>query len=139
MGKRERLRELLDRRQAPRIDAAAAADLKRQLDPVSDSHFRRLLRESGAPLDPIVEGVRQDSLESFERSFLALIESPADELAKRREIIRSRDHARLAARRKPSTERDEMILWMTVWLENPPIFAEWLKLRKATATRSNSP
>ena len=138
MGKRERLRELLDRLQAPLIDVALAANLKSELDPVSASHFRKLLRESGAPLDPFVEGIRQDSLDSFERTFLALIHALGDEVPKRREVIRSRDHARLAARRKPSAERDEMILWMTVWLENPSIFDEWLRLRKATAARSSS-
>lgn len=136
MGKREQLRELLDHLPGVRIDAALASELKRKLDPVSDSHFRRLLRESGAALDPLVEGIRQESLASFERTFLALIDSSATEVEKRREVIRSRDHARLAARRKPSPERDEMILWMTVWLENPPIFREWLALRKATAARS---
>lgn len=130
MGKREQLRQLLDRLQAPIIDASLAAGLKRELDPVSDSHFRRLLRECGACLDPIVEGIRQDSPESFERTFLALIGAEASEITKRREVIRSRDHARLAVRREASVERDEMILWMTVWLENPSVFSEWLKLRK---------
>lgn len=136
MGKREQLRELLDRLPGARIDSALAAELKRKLDPVSDSYFRKLLRESGAALAPMVEGIRQDSFAAFERTFLALIDASATEAEKRREVIRSRDHARLAARRTPSPERDEMILWMTVWLENPPIFREWLALRKATAARS---
>jgi hypothetical protein len=139
VGKRERLRELLDRPSRRTVDAALAASLKREIDPVSDAHFRKLLRESGAPLDPLVEGIRQDTFENFERTFLALIAHPAEDAVKRREIIRSRDHARFAARRKPSPEREEMILWMTVWLENPPIFAEWLRLRKAIAARSSSP
>lgn len=139
MGKRQRLQEILDRLRPALVDAATAARLKQELDPVSDSYFRRLLRDSGVPLDPMVEGVRQDSLEAFERTFLNLIGCPASDDAKRREVIRSREHARLAARRKPSPEREEMILWMTVWLENASIFGDWLKLRKATAARSNAP
>jgi hypothetical protein len=135
VAKRDLLRELLHRLPAQRIDAAIAAALKRELDPISDRYFRKLLRESGIALDPLVEGIRQDTFDSFERTFLALIESPSETQAKRREVIRARDHARLAARRKPSSDREEMILWMTVWLENAPVFDEWKRLRKATAAR----
>jgi hypothetical protein len=112
----------------------AAAALRAQLEPISDSTFRRILRDSGLPLSPLLEGVRQDNLEELERTLVQLL----DELPKSRQaVIIARDHARMAERRAPQPHRQEAILWMTVWLENPPLFCEWLALRKATAARSS--
>jgi hypothetical protein len=39
--------------------------LLRLLAPVSESYLRRLLRESGVPLTPLVEGVRQESFDAL--------------------------------------------------------------------------
>ena len=108
---------------------AEAAELQAALQPVSGSHFRRLLRESGVALAPLVEGVRQDSLDHLERTLLALLDEP-DPTA-RRLVIEAKDHARLAQRRGPTPEREEKLLWMTVWLENRPLFRDWLQLRRA--------
>lgn len=104
---------------------------------MSDSTFRKLIRECGLPLDALVEGVRQDSPASLERTLVALLgeyaSRPADA---RKAVIEARDHARLAQRRNPNRERDEAILWMTVWLENPPVFTAWLAARKAAVART---
>jgi hypothetical protein len=54
-------------------------------------------------------------------------------------VIAAKDHAKMAERRAPKPHRPEAILWMTVWLENPSLFREWLALRKATAARSSPP
>ena len=105
------------------------AQLLAALQPVSGSHFRRLLRESGFPLAPLVEGVRQDSLDQLERTLLALLDESAPEA--RRLVIEAKDHARMAQRRAPAPEREEKLLWMTVWLENRSLFREWLQLRRA--------
>jgi hypothetical protein len=43
-------------------------------------------------------------------------------------VIEAKKHARF---RPSSPVRDEMIQWMLVWLENPPLFPLWLKLRRA--------
>lgn len=134
-SKRKQLEQLLQDREAREINADEAARLHATLAPISDSHFRRLLRESGAPLAPLVEGVRQDSLESLERTLLALLR--VSESDARREVILARDHVRMAQRRNPSLEREEKILWMTVWLDNPSIFADWLRLRKQVVNSSN--
>lgn len=104
--------------------------LQAALAPVSASYLRRLLRESGAPLHPLVEGVRQDSLAALERTLLALLEQ--DHAAARKLIIEAKDHARLALKKHP--EKDEMILWMLTWLENPGIFPQWLALRKRNSS-----
>lgn len=110
------------------------------LAPVSENYLRRLLRESGAPLSPLIEGVRQESLDALEASLAKLL----DEYEKgdrerraraRRAVITAKDHARWALRQQKSddekAEKQEMILWMTTWLENPPLFREWAPLRRA--------
>lgn len=91
----------------------------------------------------MVEGIRQDSFESLERTLLAMAEEyrKAQEggagkraRACRREVITAKDHARLAARRLAAPEarsrKDEMISWMMVWLENPAVFPRWVRLRR---------
>jgi hypothetical protein len=46
-------------------------------------------------------------------------------------VITARDHARLAARRNQASPlKQEMILWMNTWLENPEAFSLWVALRK---------
>jgi hypothetical protein len=113
--------------------------LLRDLAPVSESYLRRLLRESGVALAPLVEGVRQDSLERLEVSLLAMLDEyeAGKHAAARKAVITAKDHARLAARKpekraepEKRAQKDEMILWMITWLENPPLFRDWLRLRK---------
>jgi hypothetical protein len=57
---------------AKRVDEALAARLRAEFAGVSESTIRRALRESGLELDPVVEGVRQDTLEDLERTLMAL-------------------------------------------------------------------
>jgi hypothetical protein len=118
--------------------------LRQRLGPISESYLRELLRGCGLPLDPVVEGVRQESLEQLERTLLALAEEYNRALAAedrqraascRRAVLIGRGHAGLVARRKgvPEATRAqklEMASWMLVWLENPAIFPLWLALRK---------
>jgi hypothetical protein len=124
-----------------RIGDAEFAALGERLAPIPDSRLRRLLRESGAPLAPFVRGVEQDSFESLERTLLALereyAEAPGRDRARacRRIVIEAKDHARLAARKAAPERRavkEEMVLWMLTWLENPAAFPVWLRLRQST-------
>ena len=92
----------------------------------------------------MVEGVRQESFEELERTLLALDREYAaareagDEAqarACRRAVIEAKDHARLALRNpkthpEKAAQKQEMILWLLTWLENPAVFAPWLVLRK---------
>jgi hypothetical protein len=105
----------LDRTHPRQVGEKEFAELQRDLAPVSESYLRKLLRESGFPLSPTVEGVRQGNLDELEASLLAM--------------LHEYDHARWAARRKPG-EKEEMLLWLMTWLENPPVFLEWVKLRR---------
>ena len=136
-GKRDDLADWLDRVRPARIGEAEFEQVRSALAPVSESYLRKLLRESGVPLAPLIEGVRQATLNELQSSLLALLDEYSAADAPRRHAIRhvvitAKDHARWAARRKP--EKEEMILWMTTWLENPPLFPDWVKLRLKAAS-----
>jgi hypothetical protein len=140
--KQERLDEVksyLAERGSQTIGDAGFAELSSRLRPITDHDLRKLLRSSGYTLSAFVEGVRQDDLETLERTLVALAaEYEASEgdraRAIRREVITAKDHARFASRRAKTAERraekEEMLLWMMVWLENPAVFATWVKLRR---------
>jgi len=79
----------------------------------------------------MVEGVRQSNLGALELSLLALLveyESgdAAHKRAVRKLVITARDHAKW-------THKAENLLWLTTWLENPPLFPVWARLRKPHA------
>ena len=109
----------------------------------SPDYLRKLIRDSGVPLTPLVEGVRQDSLEELERTLLALegvyAQAAGRDVSRqhacRKAVIKAKDHARWSLRRASNTEehirvKQEMIGWMLVWLENPEVFRDWLRLRQ---------
>lgn len=141
---------LLAAKRATAVDEALAAELERELAPVSRSYLRKLLRNTFLPLAPLVEGIRQDSFESLERTLAALETEyrSAGELGDRDRmqqcratVIEAKNHARLALRREASepgrrAEREEMIRWMLVWLENPPLFHQWVVLRRKAQASS---
>lgn len=153
-SKKERLRirlaDWLQRQKPPAVDEEVRARIEAEFGEASPRMIRDLLRESGVSLTPLVEGVRQDTLENLERTLLALTEAyhSSEEAPFRRQcratVIEAKDHARFAVR-NPKVEPDkralkeEMVLWMLTWLENPEIFPDWVGLRKArlTADRSN--
>jgi hypothetical protein len=138
-GKRSELARVVAERGWQRIGEAEWRELYDTLAPISESYLRKLVRDSGVELAPLVAGVRQASLDELHASLLALIEEyeAGDNdrrTAIRRLIITAKDHARWAAKRSEEKrpEKEEMILWMTTWLENPPVFPAWIKLRRAT-------
>ena len=113
--------------------------LRRDLAPISRTYLRKLLREANVPLTPLVEGVRQDDFDTLERSLVALLdEYERGDAARRTEIrklvIEAKDHARWAAK-NPARKavKEEMVLWLLTWLENPPLFPEWVHLRRAAS------
>jgi hypothetical protein len=135
-GKSAELASWLEEHSPARIGEAEFAQLFTALAPVSEGYLRKLVRECGVPLDAMAEGVRQATFDDLEASLLKLLEEyesgdAAHRMAVRRLVITARDHARLAARiPEKRTEKEEMILWLTTWLENPPVFAEWVTMRK---------
>lgn len=130
----------LEERAAAAVDERLRDELAAALD-VDASKLRPALIESGLPLAPTVEGVRQETFEALERTLLALSVEyiVASETARRgairNAVILARQHAGWAAKSKSATpelqvQKEEMQLWMRTWLENPPLFPAWLELRK---------
>jgi hypothetical protein len=133
--KRARFESFLAEHRPPQIDEDFLLALEQHLAPVSSSYLRQLVRASGLPLSPMVEGVRQDSLEEAERTLLALADAYMKSDARGRRqvrsiVIESKDRLRWAMKRTNGHPKDEILLWMMTWLENPAVFAAWLLLRK---------
>lgn len=134
------------------MDRAAFERLLADLAPIRESRLRKLLRESGVPLAPLVNGVRQEHFAALATTLLDLHGELAEartsgdrarESLCRMLVIEAKDHARWAAQRAGDpahrAEKEEMAAWMLVWLENPEIFPAWLRARIATSTRSPAP
>jgi hypothetical protein len=115
-----------------------------RLAPVSESYLRRLLADVAIPVEQPFAGVRQRTFEELEGSLLAMAEvyARAKETGDRARaqqcrnaVIQAKDHARFAVR-SPKTspekkaQKEEMIQWMLVWLDDPGVFPAWIKLRK---------
>jgi hypothetical protein len=138
-GKTAELARWLEQRRLEQIGEAEFAELRAALAPVSEDYLRKLVRECGVPLAPLVEGVRQGTLDELEDSLLQLLAEyqSADaprRAAIRRVVITAKDHARLASRvPEKRAEKEEMILWLTTWLENPPVFPDWVRIRRHRA------
>lgn len=140
-SKKSRLIAWLEQNRPESIGEPEWDALLGMLAPISESYLRRLLRdwagESGVPMTPMVEGVRQESFDALESSLLKLyaeyeFANAARRSRIRRLVIEAKDHARLAARNEERRgEKEEMALWMVTWLENPSVFPEWIRLRRA--------
>jgi hypothetical protein len=140
---KSRLAEYLRRREPGPLTEAEWTRLRAALAPATAGYLRRLLRASGVPLDPLVEGVRQDAFDGLERTLAALAgeyetaRSAGDlgrQAACRAVVIQAKDHARFSmARTKDpgvAARKREMVEWMLVWLGNPSLFSAWVALRK---------
>jgi hypothetical protein len=128
--KRAKLADWIDQRRPSLIGQDEFEQLAKDLAPVSESYLRKLLRESGVPLAPMVEGVRQSNLGVLELSLLALLAEYESGYAEHRKAVRklvvsAKEHARWAG-------KQEHVLWLATWLENPPLFPAWARLRKET-------
>ena len=132
-SKRARLESYLAESRPALIDETFLETLRERLAPVSNSYLRELVRGSGLPLSPLVEGVRQDSLQEARRTLLALSRlyeesGPARRNQVRSVVIESKTRLCWAVKtRQPLKE--EILLWVMTWLENPPVFGSWLALR----------
>lgn len=137
--------DLLAQRGGGLVDDAAFDALKAALDGVDESTIRAAVRESGLPMSPMTEGVRQDTFDDLERTLIALAgEYERGDAARRRSVralvITAKDHAGFAARSSKveagqRAVKEEMLLWMRTWLENPALFGAWVGIRKRTAAQ----
>jgi hypothetical protein len=138
------LRRCLVEARLERISESDFERLREKLAPISEGYLRELVRDCDLELDPVVEGVRQNSFAELGRTLRALAaEYETATLAGDREragrcrqaVLTSKQHARLSASRAGASDEDrrrkqEMAAWMLVWLENPGIFPAWLHLRE---------
>jgi hypothetical protein len=132
--------EWLAQRVWERVTEARADEFGAAFPDSSARSRRETLRESGIPLDPVVEGARQDSYEHLARTLTALTAEygVAADIPRKRLIrsivLEAKEHATLAAK-NPKThpekraEKTEMVSWLLTWLENPPLFPDWVELR----------
>lgn len=77
-----------------------------------------------------------EKLDSLQRKFEQAPDASGRRL--RQFVVQFKNELELAAARKKATESErqlarEVAQWLRVWLQNPPIFREWLALRRATA------
>ena len=115
------------------VDEPLLAELRTAFADCSEHLLRSAARESQLILSPMVEGVRQEDLNSLERTLRALLAEyqAADQSRRkriRRLVITAKTHAQFAARHK--TDKHEMVLWLRTWLENPPLFPAWVEMRR---------
>ena len=142
-SKRKAIEAWLATERPERITPEHWRTLLAQHGPISESYLRTLLRDSGIPLDPLVDGVHQDSFDALEQSLIALTRVYEDaraagdreSVSAARKVVRSgKDHARWASERakdeQKKSEKADMGEWMLIWLENPPLFPEWVRVRR---------
>jgi len=135
-GKRAELARWIEGRCPVEIGESDWAELRNDLSPISTGYLRKLLRETGLPLSPLIEGVRQDTLDTLEESLVKMLDEyergdRERQTAVRRLVIEAKDHAKWAMKSpEKRAEKEEMVLWMLTWLENPPLFRQWIRLRR---------
>ena len=138
------LRDYLAARQITAVGEAEWRELLRELAPISEAYLRELLRRSGLPFAQPYNGIHQQTFRELEctlRDMLAAyaleVEAGDREQARycRRQVIAAKERARWITR-SPKTqpekkaEKEEMLRWILVWLENPPVFPAWVEVRK---------
>jgi hypothetical protein len=143
---KRQLRDYLAAHQPAAITEAVWHDLLRNLAPVSESYLRDLLHDTGLPFDAPYSGIRQHTFEELEHGLRTMFQVYSESLAGgdrerarycRRQVIAAKDRAKwiaAAARFTPEkrAQKEEMVQWMLVWLENPAVFPAWVDARKKT-------
>jgi hypothetical protein len=151
-ARKQALREFLAARNIAAINQAEWQAALAQLAPVSESYLRDLLRATGLPFAQPYAGIRQASLAELEldlREMLSVYEAALRDGDRqrarycRRQVIAAKDRARFAARNPKSlpekkARKAEMVEWMLVWLENPPVFPSWVEIRKRYSSSTES-
>lgn len=136
--KREQLAAYVKRVRPQVIGEREWAELLTEMAPVSERYLRGLLRESGVPLSPLVEGVRQDTLENLDRTLSALSDLYAAAKSAgnlpgmkelRRLVLTAKSHAKLASAR--GSDKAEPILRMLTWLGDPELYPQWARIRNS--------
>ncbi len=151
-SRKQALREFLAAREIASIGEAEWQEALRILAPISESYLRDLLRATGLPFSQPYAGIRQKTFEELEsdlREMLAVytqaVQAGDRRRARycRRQIIAAKDRARFSLRVPKASpakkaQKEEMVQWMLVWLENPEVFPAWVEIRKRYSSATDS-
>lgn len=131
------------------VDPETVIQIRLAIGEVSDHTLRHTLIESGYPLHPLVEGVNQSTPVDLARTLLVLADlycaaAPARRQAIRAIVVEAKSHARFAAANHKLdecrlSEKREALLWISTWVENPPLFASWLNVRLGHTRAAEKP
>ena len=152
-SKKQRLEEFLRERQPATIAEEQWRELLALLAPISENYLRELLNATVLEIAQPFRGARLSSFEELEASLLDMEKEYARAVAAggqtraracRRVVIQAKDRARLISRnpkvdQEKRKQKEEMVEWMLVWLENPGIFRSWVALRKTTIAYPTAP
>jgi hypothetical protein len=146
---KQQLRDYLATERPAAITAAVWTSLVQRLAPVSESYLRDLLRDTGLPFAQPYAGIRQHTFEELEQSLRDMLRVYTEAMAAgnrdrarycRRQVIGAKDRAKFLARNPRTSpdrkaQKEEMVQWMLVWLENPEVFPAWADARNRGINR----
>jgi len=144
---KQQLREYLEAEMPEAITGAVWKDLLARLAPVSESYLRELLRDTELPFEQPWAGIRQHTFEELEQTLREMLAAYQAAVAEgdrerarycRRQVIGAKDRARFLAAnpRTPDAkkaQKEEMAMWLLIWLETPEVFPAWVEARKRAA------
>ena len=145
---KQQVRAWLEERQPPAITEAVWREILEQLAPVSESYLRDLLAATGLPFEQPYAGIRQHTFEELEQSLCEMLRAYLEAKSAgnrdrarycRRQVIAAKDRARFLSRNprispEKQAQKEEMVQWTLVWLENPEVFPAWAEARKRVAS-----
>jgi hypothetical protein len=147
---KQQVRDYLARKRPVAITEDVWGELLMKLAPVSESYVRDLLRATGLPFDQPFAGILQHTFEELEQSLREMQRVYSEARAGgnrnragycRRQVIGAKDRARFLAAnpklpREKQAQKEEMVQWMLVWLDNPEVFPSWVEARKRAVSGS---
>ena len=143
-SKKQRLEEFLLEKQPAAIAEEQWRALTALLAPISESYLRELLHATGLEIAQPFCGARLSSFEELGASLIAMEKEYAKAVAAgdraratacRHAVIQAKDRARLISRNQKvdplkRRQKEEMVEWLLVWLENPGVFSTWVALKR---------
>lgn len=125
-----------------RVDAFLQANspdweqLRTAFPEVSESSLREWLHDAGIRVPQPLRGVWTKTLDELEESLIDMAEAYRTEpKICRALVITAKDRTRFASRNPKvdeakRAEKEEMVQWMLVWLDDPAMFPTWVRLRR---------
>jgi hypothetical protein len=131
------IREHIRARGWTRIGKTEWEELRERFAATTENTLRKHAGASGVIVVQPWRGLDTASLDGLELSLIEMAEAYGTHPREaRRVVISAKDTTRFAARnpKVAAAKRElkaEMVEWMLVWLGDPAMFEDWVKLRKA--------